>query len=62
MKHQIEGVTPATLRVAIVFILCVFYFAGEIYFWGSEYYANSPPYLLIVIVSLVLSFITYRYL
>lgn len=62
MKHQIEGVTPATVRVAIVFFLCIFYFVGEIYLWGSEYYADSPPYLLIVIVSLFLSFVVYRYL
>ena len=62
MKHQIEGVTPATLRVAIVFFLCVFYFGGEIYFWGTEYYAGSPPYPLIVIMSLILGFAAYQYL
>jgi hypothetical protein len=61
-NHQIEGVTPATLRVAIVFFLSVIYFAGEIYFWGSEYYAGSPPYPLMVIVSLILGFVAYQYL
>lgn len=62
MKHQIEGVTPATWRIAMIFFLCVFYFAGEIYLWGSEYYADSPPYVFIVIVSLMLSVAAYRYL
>jgi hypothetical protein len=61
-RKKIEGVTPATLKVAITFFVCVLYFVGEIYFWGSEYYVKTPPYIAMGFTSIILSSLAYLFL
>lgn len=61
-RKKIEGVTPATLKIAITFFVCVLYFFGEIYLWGSEYYVLTPPYIGLGFISIVLSIAAYLFL
>lgn len=61
-KKNIQDITPATLKVALGFFLCVSYFIGEIYFWSSEYYVETPPYILVFLIALILSSFTYNFL
>ncbi len=61
-KKSIEGVTPATLKIASAFFACVFYFVCDFYFWASEYYVQNPPYIIIAFIAICLSFASYVYL
>lgn len=49
----LEGTTPATLGVAFAFMVFVGYFIIEHYFMAKEYYAETPPYLAILLSGLV---------
>ncbi len=61
-KNLMQDSTPATLKIALVFFLCITYFTGEIYFWSSEYYVETPPYLAILLIALILSYFIYIFL
>jgi len=61
-KKNIQDITPATSKVALGFFLCVSYFIGEIYFWSSEYYVETPPYIPVFLIALLLSSFTYAFL
>lgn len=61
-KKTIQDTTPATLKIALTFFLCVFYFVGEIYFWGSEYYIETPPYIAVLLITLFLGSYVYNFL
>ena len=52
-RAQLEGATPATLGVAFAFMAFVAYFIMEHYFTAKEYYAETPPYLAILLFSLL---------
>ena len=50
---EIEDQTPATVGVALFFMALVGYFIIEHYFTASEYYAEEPPYMAMILSSLV---------
>jgi len=46
---NLEGQTPVTIVVANVFFMLVLYFIIENFFTATEYYAESAPYLALII-------------
>jgi len=46
---NLEGQTPATVAVAIIFFMFVLYFIIEQFFTAIEYYAEDAPYLILII-------------
>lgn len=50
---QLEGKSPATIAIAVLFFGFVMYFILESYYLATEYYAGMPPYSLIVMIGLV---------
>ena len=60
--EKIQDVTPTTLKIAVTFCVCVIYFIGEIYFWSSEYYVETPPYFLIGLIAIAASLLVFSFL
>ncbi|WP_221902060.1 hypothetical protein [Bathymodiolus platifrons methanotrophic gill symbiont] len=46
---NLEGQTPTTVAVAIIFFMFVLYFIIEQFFTAIEYYAEDAPYLILII-------------
>jgi len=56
----LQGVTPYTLKIAVVFIACTAYFVSDMYFFATEYYAETPPYLIYAIVASISGIMIFR--
>lgn len=56
---SLEGITPFTLKVALAFSACITYFISDMYFMATEYYAESPPYVLLVLLAFICSLIIF---
>ena len=52
---NLEGQTPTTIVIAIVFFIFVFYFIIETFFTATEYYAEDAPYSVLIAGWIVVS-------
>ncbi len=58
-SKELQGQTPTTIVVAIVFFFFVLYFIIETYFTATEYYAETAPFLVFIIGGLLVAGIVF---